>query len=78
MRVAIKLYSEMKRFAPGDTNEFSLELPSGATVAQVFDALGIDDYIPRFVLVDGMLRNEPEFPLADGCTIVMFPPVSGG
>ena len=78
MQVAIKLYGELKRYAPGGINEFTMEYPFGTTVNTLLASLGIGAAEPRFVLVDGMLWQDEEASLADGCTVVIFPPVSGG
>ena len=77
MRIEVKLYSELKRFAPGDSNVFSIGLPPGATVQPLLEKLKVPGEVPRFIMVDGR-RSEEESPLADGCTVVMFTPGDGG
>ncbi len=77
MLVHVKLYSELKRYAPGEDNVFMLEYPPESTVRALLDALEISEEVPRFILIDGMLSNENS-PLTEGCTVVLFPPVCGG
>jgi molybdopterin converting factor small subunit len=77
MQVQVKLYSELKRFAPGDDTIFMLEYPPESTVKDLLDTLKISAEVPRFILIDGMLSDENS-PLTDGCTVVLFTPVCGG
>ena len=77
MLVHVKLYSELKRYAPGEDNVFILEYPPESTVRDLLDTLEISQEVPRFILIDGMLSNENS-PLTEGCTVVLFTPVCGG
>ncbi len=77
MLVHVKLYSELKRYAPGENNVFMLEYPPESTVRDLLDTLEITEEVPRFILIDGMLSDE-ESPLTEGCTVVLFTPVCGG
>lgn len=77
MLVTVKLYNELKCYAQGRGNEFVMEHSSGATVQAILDDLGITEKVRRTIIIDGILGKETS-PLSDGCTVVMFPPVSGG
>jgi len=77
MLVHVKLYSELKRYAPGEDNVFIQEYPPESTVRDVLDVLKISAEVPRFILIDGMLSDENS-PLTEGCTVVLFTPVCGG
>jgi molybdopterin converting factor small subunit len=77
MLVHVKLYSELKRYAPGEDNVFMLEYPPESTVRDLLNALKISEEVPRFILIDGMLSDENS-PLTEGCTVVLFTPVCGG
>jgi len=77
MLLEVKLYSELKRYAPEEGNEFILELSSGATATDLLNALKIPEEIPRTMLVDGMISQEDTL-LTDGCTVVFFTPLCGG
>ncbi len=77
MEVNVKLYSELKRFAPGGSNIFTLALPPGAAVRDLLKILQIPGEVPRFIVVNGR-RCDDNVPLSAGDTIVLFTPVDGG
>jgi molybdopterin converting factor small subunit len=77
MEVTIKLYNEMKRFAPVDKAEFTLTLKSGSTAASALEFLNIPEDVPFTLLVNGR-RADANTSLENGSIIVLFPPVSGG
>ncbi len=77
MEVNVKLYSEMKRFAPGKQTDFWLTFASGATVGDVLKRLKIPSTIQRVVLLNGKRTNELTI-LDEQSTLVLFPPISGG
>ncbi|MCB2147212.1 MAG: MoaD/ThiS family protein [Deltaproteobacteria bacterium] len=79
MRIVVKAYNEMRRYAPQSPADGSLEVPPGSTVRAVLAILGIPS------------RNQADLPLfrngrpADldtilsaGDTLVVFAPMSGG
>lgn len=57
MLVHVKLYSELKRYAPGEINVFMQEYPPESTARDLLDASDISEDVPRFILIDGMLIN---------------------
>ena len=77
MEVEVKLYSEMKRYAPGEQTDFSVTLAPGATVGDVLTLLNIPPSSQRVVLLNGKRTTEVT-PLKDQSTLVLFPPISGG
>ena len=77
MLVNVKLYSELKRYAPGDDNVFMLEYPPESTARDLLDTLEISEEVPRSIVIDGMLSDE-NAPLSEGCTVVLYTPVCGG
>ncbi|MEW5908975.1 MAG: MoaD/ThiS family protein [Thermodesulfobacteriota bacterium] len=77
MRVTVKLYNEMKRFAPADQTEFSVELKPGSMAVSILEILKIPEGEKFTLLVDGR-RADAGTPLFDGSTLVLFPPISGG
>jgi molybdopterin converting factor small subunit len=77
MLVHVKLYSELKRYAPGEENVFMLEFPPESTTRDLLQTLTISAEVPRFILIDGVLSDEKS-PLTEGCTVVLFTPVCGG
>jgi molybdopterin converting factor small subunit len=77
MLVHVKLYSELKRYAPGGDNVFRQEYPPESIARDLLDTLEISEEVPRCILIDGMLSDENS-PLTEGCTVVLFTPVCGG
>ena len=55
----------------------ALDLPEGATVADVMRRLGIPADLTRVVVVNGE-DAAPERPLAPGDEVAVFPPLAGG
>ena len=76
MRIEVKLYGDLKKYAPGDRNEFSLSLDTGATLGCVCSMLSIPkgDHVS---LINGR-RSGHDAKLADGETLVFIPQISGG
>ena len=77
MKVRVKLYDDMKPYAPEGQAEFHLSLAPGATLSRLHDKLQIPPNSTHTVLVNG--RRQPlSTPLNPGDTIVMFPQLCGG
>lgn len=76
MHIDVKLYGELKKYAPGDKTAFVLTLKSGATLQDVLNRLCIPDE-HHVALINGR-RAHPMTRFAGGDTLVMFPPISGG
>ncbi|MHB8764862.1 MAG: MoaD/ThiS family protein [Deferrisomatales bacterium] len=77
MRVRVRLFSVLRRYAPGGEETAAVELPAGARVADALAALAIPPEIERVVLVNGQHAPD-EAALADGDEVTLFPPVAGG
>ncbi len=58
-------------------NGFSLEVPAGATVAQVIARLGLPAGQVTLIMVDGR-RREADFVLQGQERLGLFPPIGGG
>ncbi len=81
MHIHVKLYSNLKTYAPGKSGQFDLTLSPGATLEEVCSQLGIPVGIPenlrhtalingRRAGLDSILKKED--------TLVMFPEICGG
>lgn len=79
MQVKVVLYANLGRFHPrGEGHkEFSLEVPSGASVGAVLDTLKIPEEEHRQIFVNNQHRK-PEESLEEGDRVAIFPPVAGG
>jgi molybdopterin converting factor small subunit len=77
MNVEVKLYGEMKCYAPGEQSEFSVTLAEGATVGDVLTLLNIPPDSQHVVLLNGK-RTTEAIPLKNQSTLVLFPQITGG
>ena len=76
MRIFVKLYGELKDYAPSDHSQFALDLESGARLDDIQRLLAVpaDRHI---ALINGR-RSTKDTAFADGDTLVLMPRISGG
>ncbi|HEA67818.1 MAG TPA: MoaD/ThiS family protein [Desulfobacterales bacterium] len=76
MKIEVKLYGSLKKYAPEDKTNFSLTLTPGTTVEVAITELGIppDAHVS---LINGRHATK-ETPLKNDVTLVLYPPVAGG
>ena len=77
MRIRITLLGELKRFAPGDEEEFELDLEPGTEVGGLIRQLGIDPGRSKIVLLNGR-PVQREHILSDSDQLTLLPAVEGG
>ncbi len=77
MRVHVKVFAGLRRFAPGGKSPFDLELEPGATVGDLLKRLGIPEDKPKILLVNGR-HASLDRELSHGDEVSLFPPVAGG
>jgi sulfur carrier protein ThiS len=84
MKVTFKLFATLTDFLPPDArraNQMELEVPDGASVAQVYGPFGLPDKLVHLVLVNGAYIA-PELrathALKDGDALAIWPPIAGG
>jgi len=77
MEIEVRLYSEMKCFAPGEQTEFKLKIAEGSTVSDVLTILKIPSKTERVVLLNGKRATDSKIVEAHSI-LVLFPPISGG
>jgi sulfur carrier protein ThiS len=78
--VEVELFATLTPYLPPGHHHQGrarVELPDGATVADLAARLGIPPEVPRIVLVNGE-EAEPERPLGSGDQVTFFPPLAGG
>jgi molybdopterin converting factor small subunit len=76
MRVEVKLYGDLKKYAPGDRNQFSLSLAPRATLEDIYRMLAIPKG-HHVALINGR-RSSSDAAVDDGDTLVLLPIIAGG
>ena len=76
MRVVVKLFAGVRERA--GARERVLELPDGARLGEVWDALALGDAPAGLLFARNRAYAPPEEELADGDEVAVIPPVSGG
>lgn len=77
MEVNLKLFNQLRCYAPGNQSAFSIQLPSDATVGELLKRLKILPTVQKTILVNGRRVDEDTL-LSAGDEIVMMSPVEGG
>ncbi len=80
MRVFIRLYASLQRFAPDGTQlgeSFALNLTQG-TIIEVITQLGIPETEASIILVNGLRQQDFTHKVHPDDLIVIFPPLGGG
>jgi MoaE-MoaD fusion protein len=76
VRVVVRLFAGLRERA--GSGERELDLPSGATVADVWSALALGDEPAGLLYAVNKRYADRSRPLADGDEVALIPPVSGG
>ncbi len=76
MRIKVRLFAGLRERA--GTAERELDLPEGAPVSDVWEALGLGDEPGGLVYAVNRTYVERDAPLGDGDEVALIPPVSGG
>jgi molybdopterin converting factor small subunit len=76
MEITVKLFGELKHSVPGDRNNFTLKLIPGTSLVHIYKILSIPEG-EHVALINGR-RSDPDAKLANGDTLVLMPPISGG
>ena len=76
MRISVRLFAALRERA--GTSGLEVDLPEGASVADVWPALGLGDEPGGLRYALNRKFAERERPLADGDEVGVIPPVSGG
>ncbi len=77
MQVTVRAFANLQDYAPGRRSRFELELPEGATVADLLAELRVPSRVEVVLLVNGR-RAEPGTAVSAGDEITLFPPMEGG
>jgi molybdopterin synthase catalytic subunit/molybdopterin converting factor small subunit len=76
MQITVRLFAAVRERAGQSRRE--LELPAGASIADVWPALGLGSEPPGMAYARNREYADPAQPLADGDEVAVIPPVSGG
>lgn len=76
MRIHIKLYGDLKKYAPGGLSQFSMTVPPGTTLANIHAMLAIPGDF-HISLINGR-RADGQARFEAGDTLVLMPPLAGG
>ena len=84
MRITLKLFATLEKYLPAARkahNEAEVEVPDGASVADVLRQFGVPREEVHLVLVDGRFVQADalgKVRLEDGQALAVWPPVAGG
>ncbi|UCH05783.1 MAG: MoaD/ThiS family protein [Candidatus Thorarchaeota archaeon] len=80
MRVRVKLYATLQKYAPPSTEvgePFHIEL-NGSTILDLVEQLGIERELAHIVMVNGAQVEDMSQKLESDALVVIFPPIGGG
>lgn len=84
MKITFKLYATLTDYLPPEarsSNQLALELPEGATVAEVVAPFNLPMRLVHLVLINGVYvppEQRGSRVLADGDVLAIWPPIAGG
>ena len=77
MDVHVKLFNQLRRYAPGSQTVFTIQLSQDASVGELLEQLKIPATIQRTILVNGR-RVDEKASLFPGDEAVLMSPIEGG
>jgi molybdopterin converting factor small subunit len=80
MKVSVKLYATLRRFAPSASQigeAFSVELDD-ASLRALLGHLGIEEGQAKIIMINGNRETNLDAELNEQDLVVIFPPVGGG
>ncbi len=79
MRVEVRFYANLSRYAAGASKDdtLTLETAAGSSVADVLRQIGVPDDVETTTLIDGRHAHLGSV-VGDGDHLDVFPPMSGG
>ncbi len=77
MRITLKLYGNLKQYAPGKAESAQVEIGDGTTIRGLLERLGVPDKrVWMSAINDKVFDDSSE--LHDGDVLEVFEPVGGG
>jgi molybdopterin converting factor small subunit len=77
MKVEVTLFGFLRKFSPGESDSFALELSEESSVGDVIKKLGMPHKEPCMIILNGR-HSEEDALTTDGDEIVIMTPVEGG
>jgi len=77
MRVTIELQAYLEQYSPNGQSVFEQELPDGATVSKLLNALNVPVELASVIIV-GDTDAPFDHVLHDGDRVTLIPPLAGG
>jgi sulfur carrier protein ThiS len=77
MKVEVRVYAGLRRYAANERASIDLEIPEGATIAELLQIVGCPEEEVSFILLNGQAVGL-ERHLCDQAVIQLVPSVSGG
>ena len=77
MKIRVRCFTGMRRYAPKGNGDFEIEIDIAARVGTLLDSLGVTAEERPFIAVNGYQADRDK-PLMDGDTVVLFTSMEGG
>ena len=77
MKVRVRCFTGMRRYAPGGRGDFEMAIEGGGRVEELLHRLGVPTDARPFIAVNGVPAEGGQR-LNDGDTVVLFTPADGG
>jgi sulfur carrier protein ThiS len=84
MQITFKLYASLGDYLPADRrtgNQMALDVPEGATIAQVIEPFKLPMKLVHLVLINGVYvapEDRAHRALQPGDVLAIWPPIAGG
>ena len=77
MRITLRLYGNLRRYAPDRRDRTEMNLADGATIRSALDSLGVPDIAWWMAAVNDQVV-QADVSLHEGDLVEVFDPVAGG
>jgi sulfur-carrier protein len=77
MLITLKLYGNLKRYAPSKTESEQIEIEAGTTIRGLLERLGVPDQSVSMSALNDKVMDDSSV-LHDGDLLEVFEPVGGG
>ena len=77
MQVEVKVFANLRKYAPQSTNPLKVTLEDGATAKELIAKISIPQEKVRVIAVNGSNKSL-NYPLRAGDQVTLFPEMAGG